>query len=574
MAGIYGVFLKKRKIEKGLDFSSIDDPVKTDLRDNDNKVIIGRSVINKLNHDRFFQTQDKITICFEGVNLSDTIKSPEDYFSEYNTKGISFVKNLKGTYSGFIYDGLKQKLFVFNDNLATKSIYYYHDKSEGFIFSSELLALTNFLRKNRVSYSVNKDAVYMMALYGFILDDNTYAREIKSLTYSSLLTYDIAQNSLTVERLHVYSIKEERISYSDAIKQIDERMMYSVAKNWQKDINNNTKHLSLLSGGMDARTNILLAKEIGFKDISTITFGQSNSKDVEYAKQIAIGEELNHFLRLLDSPKYLVDNILENYVKPNGGMMMFQTSAHTTSTVNSFNLKEVSLLHTGQIGDALFGSFTKTGYDFHKNRGKIGYTGFISDNKLLDKIEVLPEILDKYQDLGLEMFTYEQRIINATIMGDRTLNNTVDNLSPFYDRDLIDFCLSLPKDYKKNQLIYFDWLRKYHKQILKYPWDKIDMVPNNRLKIVYGKKFKKYRNGALKYFNLKYDSMNPYQQWLQKDLSIITTLDEIITLEIDKSYINEEMKNDLEKIYSDNIFEFRNKFAVATALLALKIHFD
>lgn len=77
-----------------------------------------------------------------------------------------------------------------------------------------------------------------------------------------------------------------------------------------------------------------------------------------------------------------------------------------------------------------------------------------------------------------------------------------------------------------------------------------------------------------KYFNLKYDSMNPYNEWLKRDITIIRTLDTIFEEEILRDYISSEMKEDLREIYQANIFEFRNKFAVITALLAMKLYFN
>jgi len=554
-----------------LDFT-IQDSIKNEFIDENG--IVGRSALKKLLNDRFFETQDDITICFDGINLSDAIKNPNHFFSKYATEGIDFIKQLQGTYSGFVYDKPLNKVFVFNDNLSTKNIFYYYDRDYGFIFSSELYSLSKFLKKIGIYYSLNTDAVYMMSLYGFLLEDNTYIKEVKKLSYSSLITYDIGNTQVYFEKRHKYSRSKISISYKDALYQINELAQASIYKNWQKDTQYSTKHLSLLSGGMDARVNVLIAKELGFNNITTLTFGESNSKDIKYAQKIAVGEEFNHFERLLNSPKYLIDNIIENYVIPNDGLMMFHTSAHTSSTVKSFNLSNYTTLHTGQIGDVLFGSFSKEDYNIKKNRGSIGYTGFVSNNKLLDKISVLPEILNKYQDLGFELFIYEQRQINATIVGDRSLNDTIDNVSPFYDLELINFCLSLPNKYKANQMIYFDWLKKYHSKALSYPWDKIEMLPNNRYKIIYGKKFKKYFNGAKKYFNLKYDSMNPYNEWLKRDITIIRTLDTIFEVEILRDYISSEMKEDLREIYQTNIFEFRNKFAVITALLAMKLYFN
>lgn len=575
MAGIYGVFVKNKSIKKGFELfsnSTQNNVVKDELIIYD--LTLGRCVLNKLNNDRFFEKRDKTTICFEGVNVSKTINSNNTFFDLYLKEGVSFVKKIRGTYSGFIFDETINRLYVFNDNLSTKSIFYYYDKSIGFIFSSELGVITKLLRKEKIKYTINTDAVYQMALYGFLLEDNTYAKEVKKLNYSSIITFDTASMELNIENHQKYSNKKIDLSYSDALFQINELMEKSITSNWNKDKEYTNKHISLLSGGMDARVNVLIAKELGFNDITTITFGQLKSKDIKYAQEIAKGEGLNHFQRQLDGPKYLIDNIFENYIVPNDGLMMFQTSAHTSSTVKSFNLSEYNTLHTGQIGDVLFGSFSDQNFNIHRNKASIGYTGFVSNNSLLNKIESLPKLLDKYQELGFELFIYEQRQINATLVGDRSLNNHIDNVSPFYDLELINFCLSLPNKFKKNQMIYFDWLNKYHKQVVKYPWDKIDMIPNNRFKIIYGKTIKKYVNGGKKYFNLNYDSMNPYHKWLKEDLSIIHTLDSIISNEIDKFYIDKELKEDLITIYDNNIFEFRNKFAVATALLALKLHFD
>jgi len=572
MPGIYGVFLKNKKI------TEFNNKMSGDLVTNEKileKGTIGRYVINKLVNDRFFGTKEGITICLEGVNLGGEIKSFDDFFIEYRKNSVEFIKNLKGSFSGFIVDENIQKVFVFNDHLSTKNIFYYYDERFGFVFCSELKAISKLLRKQEIPISLNRDAVYMMALYGFLLEDNTYLNEVKKLSYGSVIVFDYKAHTISINNYFYYqSLKNEKITLSDAIVEINSLFEQSVIRCWNKDLEYGNCHLSLLSGGMDARTNVIVAKELGFKNISTITFGQSNSQDVRYAQDIAVGENLNHFTRFLDNPSYLIDDIENNYVKPNDGLMMYHTSAHMSSTVKSFNTQPYSLLHTGQIGDVLLGSFSQDKFDFKKNKAKIGYTGNVGEEELLKKIESLNSILDKYQDLGYEIYSYEQRQINATLVGDRSLNNIIDNISPFYDLDLINFCLSLPSDLKKNQMIYYDWLNKYHKNILNYPWEKIQLKPNNKFKIVYGRYYKKYFNGAKKYFHLNYDSMNPYAVWIKKYPFILETLNQTLNEEIDSHYIDAELKKDLIQIYNQDIFEFRNKFAVITALLALKLHFQ
>jgi asparagine synthase (glutamine-hydrolysing) len=191
----------------------------------------------------------------------------------------------------------------------------------------------------------------------------------------------------------------------------------------------------------------------------------------------------------------------------------------------------------------------------------------------LKKIQCLPDIVQKYQALGLELYALEQRQINATLYGDRSLSDMIDNLSPYFDKSLLEFSLSLPQAYKKNQRYLFDWLQQYHPKALQYPYDKINMAPNHAYKRWLGFRLKKYLNGARKYFKLPYDSMNPYQTWLIKKPVMMQTLNQIFNEEIECYNLDTEIKEDLKKIYSKDIFEFRNKFAVITALLAIKLHF-
>lgn len=571
MAGIFGVFLKKDiSTDTFLNYLT---PNKTSNEFRFEKGLVGRSVIDKLSNDRFFETRGPITICFEGVNLSDKIKDKQSFFEAYREQGTKCIESLKGSFSGFILDKNKGKVCIFNDHLASKSIFYFYDPKIGFIFSSELKSITRFFNEIKIPFSLNRDAVYMMALYGFTLEDNTYVNEMKRLPYSSSITYNFNKNDFKIRQTQVYNSSKIDVTQDEAVKNINTLFESSVKSLWNKNLEYGDEHLSLLSGGMDAKTNVLVAKNLGFKNLTTITFGQSNSTDVRYANNIAKNENFNHFQRFLDFPSYLIDDIMKNYIEPLDGLMMFHSSAHASSTIKSFNLDNYALIQTGQLGDPILGSATIPNFNFSQNRGELGYTGSISNENLLDKIEMLPDFLEKYQNLNYNIFNIEQRQINATLNGDRALNSFIDNVSPFSDLELIKYCLSLPDHLKKNQLIYFNWLSKYHENILNYPWEKIQMKPNTNLKINYGRLFKKYYNGAKKYFNLNYDSMNPYSQWIKKYPFILDTLDHILKEELENLRLDNDLKEDLRDIYNNDVFEYRNKFAVITALLGIKLHF-
>ncbi len=570
-SGLFGFFLKDKVTASATqnfdDFEGISETIQFQ------KHIVGRKVLNKLNQDRFFKENELFIIGFEGINLTDGIQNFDDFFRNYQKKGIDFVSQLKGGFNGFIFDKKQQKLYLFTDNLATRRFYYYFNQQYGFAFASSMQVLTKVLRQKNIPYTLNHDAVYMMALYGIILEDYTYVSEIKVLPYGHILIFDVSQKKIKKQRYFEYQSGIIPIAYDEAINKIENLLVSSIERIWQKNKQYSDSYFTLLSGGMDARVNVLIAKELGFDNIQSLTFGQSGSKDIVYAKQIAKGEGFNHHTEYLDGGDFLIDNIYENYIIPNDGMIFYNGSAHLTSVLRKFDWQNTPVLHSGQIGDVLFGSFAKNTFDFQQNKEKLGYTGFVQHPELLNKISVLNEILEKYQNRGYELYIYEQRQINGTIMGDRSINHLVDSFSSFYDADLIQFCMLLPNDYKKYQKIYFDWLKKYHPQVVGYPWDKIEMKPDSYWKVKYGKLFKKYYNGLKKYLNLNYESMNPVGLWLKENPVILQTLKRIFETEIHQPYITPELQKDLIRIYHDDIFESRNKFTIITVLLALKLHF-
>ena len=411
--GFFGFFLNKKVdalvLQNFPDFEGTSEAIEFD------NYIVGRKVLNKLNQDRFLKENERVIIGFEGINLTEGIQSFEDFFENYQKKGMDFVSQLKGGFNGFILDKTKQKLFLFTDNLATRRFYYYYDSQYGLAFASSMQVLTKLLRQKNIPYTLNTDAVYMMALYGIILEDYTYVSEIKVLPYGHILSFNISQKTIKKQSYFQYKTNKISIAYNEAIDKIEELLVGSIERIWEKNKQYSDFYFTLLSGGMDARVNALIAKELGYDDIKSLTFGQSGSKDIVYAEQIAQGEGFKHHTEYLDGGNFLINNIFENYIIPNDGMIFFNGSAHTASVLKKYDWQTYPILHSGQIGDVLFGAFVKNTFDFQQNKESLGYTGFVRHKDLLNKISVLDEILEKYQTRGYELYIYEQRQINGVL---------------------------------------------------------------------------------------------------------------------------------------------------------------
>lgn len=573
MAGIYGILLNNNHSQKVYDCFFNSKFVNTDKNEiKYGEHIFGRSVLSKFKDDRFFFENEDYISCFEGINY-DSFSSPLDFIEKFSKDGVNFISKIKGVFSGFIFSKQTEVVHVFNDALGTKNIFYFYSPELGFAFSSEMHVLSKVLRENNIGLNYNTDAIYSLALYGQVFDDQTVVDEVNRLEYGTVLTFNLKTNDLNKQKYYFIDKPINRtINLRDAISEIDRLMLKSVEREWQKDLNENKNHLTLISGGMDSRVNALLACELGFEKINSYTYGAPNSSDVRISNNIAKENFYAHTQFNLNNGLYLCDAIMENYIIPSDGLSIYSPIATMQHALKRMNFTDYGVLHSGQIGDTVNGSWFHENFDFLKNKDKIGLTGGVKHKHLLEKIESLENVLNRYQNKNYELYSYEQRQINGTLVGDRVASNYVDHISPFYDTELIDFMYSIPVEFKLNQKIYFNWLEEYHPKILKFEWEKIGVSPTNSIKRKYGGLIKKYVNGGKKYFNLPYDSMNPISNWIKQDKTIVETLDFIF-----ESHINlisdKELKQDISLIYKDDIFEFRNKFSAITVLLSLKLHF-
>src|SRR5690625_2662170 len=97
MAGIYGALVKNNRVKKGYSFfiNSSDKNFQNNEAILDENMILGRSVLNKFNDDRFFYEDSEAICCFEGINYSD-IKSPEKVIQQLKENKDQFLRDLRG----------------------------------------------------------------------------------------------------------------------------------------------------------------------------------------------------------------------------------------------------------------------------------------------------------------------------------------------------------------------------------------------------------------------------------------------------------------------------------------------
>lgn len=569
MAGIYGVWSKENLNVSDLFnmffSSSLDNIINEEYKYN--TFIYGRSTIDRFTNDRVIDETNDLIIVFEGVFFNKEDEKSSDTIQKWYKKyGMDFVEKIKGQFTGFIYDKSIDKLFIFNDHLSTKSIYYFHDKNI-FIFASELKVITKLLSEIKIKKELDYDAVYSILAFGYMLGNITYEKNTKKLNYSTILEINLDFNLKEKQYFHYEKKENNKLSKSEIIEQIDKLLLASVTYCWGKSTEYKYSYYAFLSGGLDSRVNVFLAKELGYKNINTITFSQSKSSDNLIAKKIAKNENFNHQFFPLDDGKYL-EKDLAKYVGANDGLVNLQGSAAGFSILRNNKFENFGSLHTGQIGDLLFGSYVKEKFDV--------VSGIMSSHhSILEKISFFKIFQDSYKNKS-EIFGYEQRVINAALNGDRIASHFVDMISPFYNRDLIEFCLTIPDKYKKDEAIYLDWFNQKHKHISDYIWESAGIKPINVKFVKIAKIFKRYKNGMLRRLGFNINDMNPFDVWLRNNPNILKNLDNIYN-QLITIIVDDELKKLLIDMYETDIkyshYGRNNKFLVVTFLLAYELHF-
>ncbi len=530
-------------------------------------LIFGHSLL-KNNPNKFSYEDDRVIIVLDAT-IFDPSFSSASFANSYNKHGISVIETLKGNFSGFILDKAANSVFLFTDTLSTKSIFFYHNQAEKlFLFGSELKVISSLLRDLDLSISPDLDSFNSLLSFGYMLDDSTPVKEIKRLDYATILEFSIPENRIISNKkfFSLSEIEPQKVSLKEAIGEVDDLLESIIQNEWNWQGKQLNQPLATLSGGLDSRVNVLLAKELGFQNIICFNCSQSNTPDHLISQEIVEAELLEYIFYPLDNGHYF-ENSLYELIRANDGMVAINGAAHIYSALKTLDLANHPTIHTGSIGDVLFGSFLKRNFKLRENVGKLG---FINDPHILKQISNLDGIIERYAD-NVELFSYEQRQINGTLNGDRKCSHLVDFVSPFYDRHLISYCLSLPNHLKKNKRLYIEWIRSKHPTFFNYTWDAAGIAPRNRVHTFISRRTTRFKNALMKKLLKSKNSMNPFDLWI---------------------YENEKLRKEIRKLKEENIglikdeqlqkninYVYENcgtqgKFSAITALLAYRLHFS
>jgi asparagine synthase (glutamine-hydrolysing) len=300
--------------------------------------------------------------------------------------GKEFVNKLDGKFAIAIYDSIKEKLILIRDPLGVKPLYYASEKNS-FLFSSEI--------KSFSTYSYIEDIEELPP--GTLWDNG------RILPYFKLPSFIPSEQlfSATSEKLAIF--------LNSAVS---------------KRIPGDAKAIaSLLSGGIDSSIITYLAHKTHPNVIAyTLSVPGKESADLNAAKELCKTFNITHKIvspSILDMQQfYLHEGV---YMTESFEPVLVRNAVSYHFLCRQVNADGFKYCLNGEGADELFG-----GYDF------------------------IREVSSSLRDKALE---YSLRYIYRTYlqMADRaSMYATLEARVPYMDRELVEFCLRLPPDFRIN----------------------------------------------------------------------------------------------------------------------------
>jgi asparagine synthase (glutamine-hydrolysing) len=573
MSGFTAVIFKNKKATNSLDVFSLrrEHELKMICRTVETDSYTVQQLTNsKFLKDKIFEQNEAYFIGIEGVLLNvNELKTNESttvfdlLISLYENHGNDFVKQLRGDFSGFIYDKKADSWLVFTNQTGSKRVFIFEDSNYLF-FASDLNRIAALMSELKIPRKLNTEAAYSLLTSGFMLNEISFIEGVNRLLPGCYLAHKNGKTSIS-NYFHLKNIERTTDSKAQIIEKVDALFQQAIKREFEKDKEYNYKHIATLSGGLDSRMTVLMAHKMGYTDQLNFTFSQANYLDEQIAKQIAVDHRHEFMFQSLDHGNYLRN--VDEIVSFNDGMIIFSGGAHVLKSCKNMNFDDYGLIHTGLIGDAVLGSFLSKPYAI-----KPSLTASAYSSKLIHKAEkYIDDVQQNFE--SEELYKFYGRAFLGAMNGNYYLDVYSQSVSPFLDVDFLSYCYSIPDNLKFKQKIYIDWIAQKNKEFANYPWEKTGVSPlislNNKKYLALGY----YKRMSLKFFDklsgkLK-SGMNPFDYWLDENKALAQSF--VDYFENNLSVIeNDELRNDCRWLFENG--NWGERFQVLTLLSAIKLH--
>ncbi len=426
-------------------------------------------------------------LCAE-LQLAETLPDKDIVLKGYQVWGEALLEKINGDFAFALYDKNRDEWLAARDPLGIKALYYVHTGKEYF-FSDDIDEL---FRLSGIKKRPNIHAMRVLLQRGAINYGETMYEDIRRIPPGHYLKIN-GNDSIPVRYWHPENIS---IDYSISLKEAAEKFNTLFEKAIMERIGNDEETACELSGGLDSSSVVSLLKaKYPEKSIESYSmcFGDMQCDEYYYVKSIE--EKYRFHTSKIDAHEIDYDqkyNFELNYnFSPHWPIMT--TFTMYLPMLEKMHRDNKKVVITGQGGDHLLTGNCHTlrdllrRYEFSKLLREIPYLPHspvqlsakcfmpfsltqqqkypikkilrllrsreTSGNQYIDDLFQLERFNPSAQksDIGILISASESMLRDGNIFHAAEKYYGIEFRHPFYDKELIEFVLSLPPEYKYSQ---------------------------------------------------------------------------------------------------------------------------
>lgn len=415
-----------------------------------------------------------------------TNSDTEVLIKSYQEWGEKCVEYFIGMWAFAIWDQKKEKLFLSRDNFGEKPLYYTFDK-DGFFFGSEIKFIKSLSSKH---FNINKQKLYNYLFDGYktmYKDKNTFFKNIYLLENATNLSIDL---NFKIRKKKYWKPKfniNYEISYNDAVREVQSLLDKSMNYRMRSDV----PIAFCLSGGIDSGYLFSLGSKISEKKINSFSIidhdvrynelsnieallKNKNTKNTKIniaSKKKNFFERINEITKYQDSPISTISYYIHSYLSENISNNKFRIAISGTgadelftgyydhfllqlATINKTNFYKQKLLEWKKyIKPIIRNEYLKNHEIYIKNpnnRSLVFEKGFNLNRFIKNNKEMFYKEKKYCNELLRNRMLNElfHEVVPCILKDDdhNSMNYSVENRSPYLDKDLLNFSLSLPPE--------------------------------------------------------------------------------------------------------------------------------
>ncbi len=302
----------------------------------------------------------------------------EVILNAYDAYGKDCLKLFNGQFAFVIYDPKKKIFFGARDRIGIKPFYYYN-KDDKFIFSSELKGIL----VHDIKKEVNRDSLNRFIANRYIAGPNTIMNDVKRLLAGHYFTYDLKSNEMKIEKYWDLSYNVKNGAESYFVDTFRKGFQESVKRRMISDVPLGV----YLSGGIDSSAIVGTMSQFT-DDIKTFSVGFGYGEEVDelkYAKEVSEKFDTDHKEFIVKS------NLMKNLPKIiwHGDEPLADPASLPVYLLSENAKKHVTVVLTGDGGDELFAGYEQN--KFLMLRNKLKYIPKPVRQLGAKSVEIVPE---------------------------------------------------------------------------------------------------------------------------------------------------------------------------------------